>query len=297
MEIWIVFTLFAALMQAVRTAGQKRIAKYISPMATTLVRYVFGLPFAIAYLYYIGNQQQLSDVSQALHNTEFLFYAVAAGVAQIFATVWLVKVLGFKNFAVGTSFAKTEAIQTAVLGAVFFGAYLSLYGWLAVLLGVLGILVVSLPSKTQAIETATVTYGILSGIAFALTSLWIREASLSLGDEFMFNAAVTLVFMVSLQSLLCYVYIQAKQPLQLKLLRRHLPLALFVGATSAFGSIGWFTAMTYQNPAIVKSLGQIEFVFTLLITYFFFKEKITFKEYVGMLLIMASVVILLLLDN
>ena len=155
----------------------------------------------------------------------------------------------------------------------------------------------SLPSKAQAIETATVAYGILSGIAFALTSLWIRQASLSLGDEFMFNAAVTLVFMVSLQSLLCYGYIQLKQPQQLKLLRRHLPLALFVGATSAFGSIGWFTAMTYQNPAIVKSLGQIEFVFTLLITYFFFKEKITFKEYAGMLLIMASVVILLLLDN
>ncbi|MEH6446072.1 MAG: DMT family transporter [Oceanospirillaceae bacterium] len=294
MEIWIGFTLFAALMQAVRTAGQKRIAKYISPMATTLVRYIFGLPFAVAYLFYLGDQRLLQTIEQASGNNQFLLFAVAAAVSQIFATVWLVKVLSFKNFAVGTSFAKTEAIQTAILGALFFSAYLSFYGWLAVVLGVLGILVVSLPSKGQPLEKMTIFYGILSGIAFAFTSLWIRQGSLSLGDDLMFNAAITLVFMVSLQSIICFAYVYWREYEQLIILKKHLKLALFVGATSAFGSIGWFTAMTYHNAAIVKSLGQIEFIFTLLITYFFFNEKISFKEYIGMILIMLSVIILLL---
>lgn len=296
MEIWIGFTLFAAVMQAIRTAGQKRIATHISPMATTLVRYIFGLPIAIIYLCGISTEQQLLQLSHTIANASFLFYACAAAVAQIFATVCLVKVLGFRNFAIGTSFAKTEAIQTAILGSVFFSAHLSGYGWLAVLLGVLGILVISLPNKTHKIETATVFYGISSGIAFALTSLWIRQASLSLGDSFMFNAAVTLLFMVGVQSLLCYIYIQQQQQEQFSIIKRHLTLALFVGASSALGSIGWFTAMTYHNAAIVKSLGQIEIVFTLLITYFYFKERISPKEYLGMALIMASVIILVLLN-
>ena len=100
--------------------------------------------------------------------------------------------------------------------------------------------------------------------------------------------------MVTLQTVLCAVYLYLKEPEQFQKMRQHLWLALFVGITSALGSIGWFTAMTYHNAAIVKSLGQIEFVFTLLITYFFFNEKISFKEYVGMFLIIASVLILLL---
>ncbi|EPJ45531.1 MAG: hypothetical protein OFPI_36500 [Osedax symbiont Rs2] len=293
MEIWVAFTLFAALMQAVRTAGQKRIARHISPMATTLVRYLFGLPFALVYLYYLSDKELANYATAAAGNVEFLIFASAAGVAQILATLWLVKVLSFRNFAVGTSFAKTEAVQTAILGAMFFGASLSGLGWLAVLLGVLGILVVSLPKRGQPIEKRTIVYGVMSGVAFAFTSLWLRQASLSLGDQFMLNAAFTLVYMVILQSFICSVYIFYKERAQLNKLRAHLPLAVFVGATSAFGSIGWFTAMTYQNAALVKSLGQIEFIFTLLITYFFFNEKISTREYLGMGLILASVIILL----
>ncbi len=294
MEVWVGFTLLAALMQSIRTAGQKRIAKFISPMATTLVRYLFGLPFVVIYLALISDGPVVELISINTAKISFMFYASGAAIAQIFATFWLVKVLSFKNFAVGTSFAKTEAIQTAILGAVFFSAYLSVYGWIAVIIGVLGILVVSLPAKGKPVDRGALGYGVLSGIAFAFTSLWIREASLSLGDAFLINAAFTLLYMVTLQTVLCAVYLYLKEPEQFQKMRQHLWLALFVGITSALGSIGWFTAMTYHNAAIVKSLGQIEFVFTLLITYFFFNEKISFKEYVGMFLIIASVLILLL---
>jgi len=71
-------------------------------------------------------------------------------------------------------------------------------------------------------------------------------------------------------------------------------LCLFVGITSVIGSIGWFTASSFQNAAYVKALGQVEFFITLLLTYRIFKEKISQMEYLGMLLIIASVVILLL---
>ena len=43
METWIVFTLLAVVMQSVRTAGQKQIARKLSIEATTLVRFLFGL--------------------------------------------------------------------------------------------------------------------------------------------------------------------------------------------------------------------------------------------------------------
>jgi len=60
------------------------------------------------------------------------------------------------------------------------------------------------------------------------------------------------------------------------------------------GSVGWFTAMSLQDAAVVKTLGQTEFVVTLLISYFYFGESTTPKEYIGIMLITLSVILLML---
>lgn len=237
---WIAFTVMAALMQAVRTAGQKQLSSSVSPMSSTLIRYVFGLPFAIIYLIYITGSELGDILVHAVGNQRFVLFALAASLAQIIATFLLVKVFTFRNFTVGTSLAKTEAVQAAVFGTVMFGMPLTLLGWLAVALGFLGIFIVSMPAAEQRWEPRTVILGTLSGTAFALTSLWLREASLSLN-------------------------------------LRVLPSA----------------AMTWQNPALVKSLGQVEFIFTLLLTTLFFKERVTARELSGVAAIIGSVILIL----
>lgn len=293
MSSWIAFTILAAFMQAVRTAGQKQLTSSVTPMSTTLIRYVFGLPFAIVYLLYLSDGQTQALLLDASKNTRFLVYGAAAGLAQIAATFLLVKVFSFRNFTVGTSFAKTEAIQAAVLGTVLFASTLTPLAWLAVGIGFVGIFIVSIPTKTQSWEAQNVLLGTLSGTAFALTSLWLREASLSLNLPVLQSAAITLVCIVSFQSLVCIIYTALREPYQFSAIRARLGLATFVGLTSALGSIGWFTAMTFQNPAMVKSLGQIEFIFTLLLTTLFFKERVSTRELLGVTAIVASVILLL----
>lgn len=293
MSSWIAFSIFAALMQSVRTAGQKQLTSSLTPMSVTLVRYLFGLPFVIAYLLVLFGKESGHEIVLAVSNARFVIFAVLASVAQIVATVLLVKVFSFRNFAVGTSFAKTEAVQTAVFGLALFGTALTAMGWLAVLVGLIGILIVSMPKASAPWELKNVVLGTLSGTAFSFTSLWLREASLSLGIDALHSASMTLFFMVSVQTLMCFAYTAIKESQQLRLILARTRLGMFVGLTSALGSIGWFSAMTLENPALVKSVGQIEFVFTLLITTLFFKEKITLREYVGMTFIVVSVIILL----
>ncbi|MEH6558867.1 MAG: DMT family transporter [Oceanicoccus sp.] len=295
METWIIFTFMAAFMQSIRTAGQKKISNYLSPMTTTLVRYMFGVPFAVCYLWIVIPDNPLGIVFASVNSRDFFIYASLASVAQIAATVWLVKVLSFRNFAVATIFSKTEAIQTAVLGVVFFSASLSWHGWLAVILGAIGIFIMGFPGAGRRPESKSIYYGILSGLGFAFTALWLRQASLSLHYTFIQNAAITLVYMVSVQTIMCVTFVAIKERNQIALLMKHIPLAIFVGATSALGSVGWYTAMTYENAALVRSLGQIELVFAVVITYLFFNEKISTRELFGMLIIVLSVLILLLL--
>ncbi|NQZ21818.1 MAG: DMT family transporter [Colwellia sp.] len=293
MELWIYFTLLAAFMQAIRTAGQKQLSGHLNAMATTGVRYVYALPFAFLYLFFITEHQQ---VALPQLTPQFLQYALIACVMQIIGTVCLIAAFKYRNFSVATSLAKTEAIQVAVVGALVFSVSLSALGWLSVLIGVIGVIIVSKVKLTYAdvFQNPGAGFGLASGLALAITTLLIRESSLALNTDLLVSAAVTLVFMITVQSLISIIYIWFQDKTQLTLMLKHWRLCLFVGITSVIGSIGWFTAASFQNAAYVKALGQVEFFITLLLTYRLFKERISKMEYLGMFLIIASVVILLL---
>lgn len=291
METWISFTLLAVVMQSVRTAGQKRIAEKISPQAATLVRYLFGLPFALAYFLWLQDENIQID---QLTRTFYLSSSLAA-VSQIVATVLLIKAFGIKNFAVGTALAKTEAILTAIVGTIFFAAALNVWGYVSVVLGVAGVLIAS-NWQIRAADLAankSIKFGLGAGLGFALASLWIRQASLSMGIDGVVSAATVLVFMVALQTVLCLLWVLIFEFQQLSLIVKNLPAAIFIGVTSVLGSIGWFTAMSLQEAALVKTLGQVEFLVTMLITTFYFSEKISLRELTGIGLIAVSVFILL----
>jgi len=292
-EIWIYFTLLAAFMQAVRTAGQKELSGHLNAMATTGVRYLYALPFAWFYLWAIIEFKQ---VQVPVLNNSFLQFALIACVMQIIGTVCLVAAFKYRNFAVATSLAKTEAIQVAVVGALLFTTPLSLWGWSSVIVGVVGIIIVSKVkfSFADVFKNPGAGFGLAAGLGLAITTLLIRESSLALNTDLVLSAAVTLVFMITVQSLMSVAYLFFQDKNQLGLMLKHWRLCLFVGITSVLGSIGWFTAASFQNAAYVKALGQVEFFITLILTHRLFKESISKAEYLGMFLIVASVVILLL---
>ena len=293
MEIWILFTLLAVTMQSVRTAAQKQIAKSLSASTTTLIRYLFGLPFALAYFFFLRYIYQEESVAG---NPVFYRAASLAAMAQIIATAFLVKALTLRNFAVGTALAKTEALLTAIIGGLFFSAALSPIAYLSVALGVVGVLIASnwKISLADLFQNESIKFGIGAGLGFALASLWIREASLSLELPRLFSAAAVLLYMVLLQTAICLLFVFIRESSQLSLMLARWRTCVFIGFSSLAGSIGWFTAMSLQDAAVVKTLGQTEFAVTLLITYFYFGEKITAKEYIGIILVVLSVILLMM---
>jgi drug/metabolite transporter (DMT)-like permease len=160
---------------------------------------------------------------------------------------------------------------------------------------VVGVLIASnwKVSWQDLVENESIKYGVGAGLGFALASLWIREASLSLGVPRLLSASTVLLYMVAIQTVLCLLFVAIRERNQLALVLSRWRSCVFIGFTSLAGSVGWFTAMSLQDAAVVKTLGQTEFAVTLLITYFYFGEKITAKEYVGIMLVALSVILLL----
>ena len=297
--IWIPITLFAVVMQTVRTAGQKQLTAHLDPISVTLVRFLFGLPFAAVYLLCVV---AWSDANLPPLNGTFVVYTALGGVAQIIATVLLIHLFSLRNFAVGTTYARTEAFLTAFIGALFFGEWISVQGWVAIVISVAGVVVLTVArshvdsgSILGRLWNRAAAIGLASGLGFALASLSIRKASLSFGiDDFLLSAGMTLVLMIILQTLIMVVYVAVRSPAQFAIMARQWRISTFVGLTSALGSIGWFTAMTVERAAYVKALGQVEFLFALAISTLFFRERTTRVELMGMMLVAGGVVILLL---
>jgi drug/metabolite transporter (DMT)-like permease len=293
-ETWVLWTLLAASMQAVRTAGQKQLAEVVSPLTATLVRYLFGLPFAWLYLGFLGQQRnwQFPDL-----NPTFLWSGLIAGIMQIIATILLIRLFGMRNFAVGTTFVRSEILLTALIGISFFTEQISPLGWVAMFTSVGGLVLISIAKQGGVVSlwNLSAAFGLGAGLAFALTSLFLRQGSLSLGaDDAVLTAAMMLVYMVTLQTVMCLAMVTVQKREELTQLTTLLRPAIFVGITSVLGSAGWFTAMTLQSASYVKVVGQVEFLITLIISVFYFKEKPTQLELLGMGLIVTGAVLLLL---
>jgi len=297
--IWIPITFLAAFMQAARTAGQKYLTKDFSAVGASYVRFLWGLPFALAYLWFL---QQNGGYELPEANWKFFLFAALAGFSQITATVLLVFLFSLRNFAVGSTYARTEALLTAVVGALFFHEALAGAGWVAIAIGALGVVLINLTrtgisgeNLVRRLFQPAAGVGLASGLGFAGASLFLRQASLSLGlDDWLYAAAVTLVMVLLIQTVVMSLYIVINASDQLAAMIPNWRGCLFVGITSVIGSAGWFTAMTIERAAYVKALGQVELLFTLALSILFFKERSTPKELLGMALVAGSIVVLLL---
>lgn len=298
-HLWVVIVLISTALQTARNAGQKRLAEKLSAVSATWVRFVFGLPVAAIYCMFLWNA---NTPDTRIFNTEFFQYCLLAAICQLTGTFLLILLFKLRNFAIGSTYVRSEAIIAAFIGAIFFEDILSFSGWIAVGISVVGVILISLTSldfKKEQIRSLVFNpsagIGLLCGLAFGIGSFFIRDASLSLeGLNFLLTSALTLLSVLLFQTAGLGILVVIKTPSDIKKMVTLWRQCSFVGVTSALGSIGWFTALTIQRVTYVKALAQIEFIFALLVSCFIFGEKSPKIEILGMVLVVAGILILLM---
>ncbi|MEM5515556.1 DMT family transporter [Henriciella sp. AS95] len=296
MALWIPITFAAAFLQNVRSLLQKKLRDRLSVWGSTAARFIFAAPLAVlvALVLWSATGTQL-----AAPGPGFAGLLVVGGLAQILATGFMIHLFSFRNFAVGTAFTKTEALQTALIGLVVLHETLSLYALGAIAFGLVGILLISLPAAADGSRfrfDQRVIYGLLSGGLFGLSAVCFRGASLSLGDgPAIVRASVTLACVLVFQSAAIGAFLKLREAGELSRIFSAWKLTGLVGLAGMLASLCWFTAMTLVNAALVRAVGQVEIIFTIATSYFFFKEKISAREFAGLAILTASIVALILL--
>src|SRR3546814_17251354 len=64
--------------------------------------------------------------------TAFAGFAIAGAITQMAGTILLIMAFGHRGFVVGTAFSKTEAVQAALVTALFLGERLPLPAWIGI---------------------------------------------------------------------------------------------------------------------------------------------------------------------
>ena len=297
--LWIPLTIAAAFLQNVRSSLQKHLKNELGTTGATFVRFGYGFPFALAYLLILV---ALLGFDTPTPNSRFLAFVFTGGITQIAGTAFLLTLFDARNFAVGTAYSKTETVQAAIFAVVFLGETISSLAVVGILISLIGVMVISTarsPTDSSNIVRAwtarSALVGLASGASFGVAAVSYRGASLSLGGEgFLVQAAFTLAFVLVLQTLVMAAYMAVRTPSELRQVLSAWRIAIWVGASGALGSIGWFTAMSIQNAALVRAVGQIELVFTIGASVLIFREKILRLEFIGIFLVVVGIIVLLL---
>ncbi|MFN0040034.1 MAG: EamA/RhaT family transporter [Burkholderiales bacterium] len=297
--LWIPITIGAAFAQTLRNVAQRGLVGELGTLGATLVRFLYGLPFAALWLLAV---QHFGGFAWPALGGGFFLWVILGAVGQITGTALLLRVMTERNFTLGVAYSKSEIIQVAIFGYIFLADRITPITAIAIALGTFGVLLLSPADPKRPIRglltgwtSRTALLGLASGTGFAFAAVGFRGAALALdATAFPMAAATTLLAAQLIQTLLLGGWLLLTQAqVVVRTLRAWRPslVAGFMGATA---SAGWFTAMAIEPVANVRTLALVELVFAWMISHRLFRETLSSREFAGLTLLAMGLVMVML---
>ena len=130
--LWIPITLWAAFAQTLRNATQRGLTSRLGTLGATLVRFLYGLPFALLWLWAV---LEFTGAPLPRPGPGFAGWVALGALSQIGATALLLRTMQERNFALGVAYSKTEVVQVALFAFVALGDRVSLAALFAGFMG------------------------------------------------------------------------------------------------------------------------------------------------------------------
>ncbi len=291
-SLWIPFTIVAALGQVARNAMQRSLTGPLGTWGATNIRFLFGFPFSLVFFAVVV---MVTGDRVTWPVAAFWPWLLLGALSQIVATGLMLLAMNERSFVVTTAYLKTEAIQTAIFGFVFLGDHLTWLKVLAIFIATAGVVLTALrPGGEKGFaELRPTLIGLVAAGCFALSAIGFRGAIITVPNvSFVTAASTTLVWGLFVQTLVLTVYLLARAPEVLKAIFGLWRPSMLAGFMGAFASQFWFLAFALTAAANVRTLALIEVLFAQAVSYYSFKQPVSPREGLGILLIVAGVALL-----
>lgn len=292
--LWVPFTLAAAAGQVLRNGAQAQLTAKIGTLGATQVRFVFGLPFAVAFL---GLAHAFTGESLPPVSAAAVGWALLGGVSQIAATALMLIVMDRRAFGVAYAYIKTEPVLVAVLGAILIGDRLSAPAWLAIGTVTIGVLLVSTKAgevRNLVREGRMIATGLAAGAFFGLSAIAFRGAIIALPEGgFLIRALTVVVMGLSIQTGLLGIWLALRDRAAFVGALREWRVSIWGGFLGAFASAGWFIAFSLTAAANVRTLALVELPLAGLLSGRLTGRRMAWRELAGLAVVLAGLAILL----
>ena len=291
-SLWVVFTLIGAAGQTARNAMQRELTPQLGALGATLVRFLFGFPFALIFL---GTAMVVTGAQLPPMNLAFAGWTVLGAVPQIAGTALMLKTMEHRSFVVTIAYLKTEPMLVAIMGLVFLGDPLTLMTATAILVAMTGVMLISVRPEALIGSKNTkgpALLGLSSAGLFGLSSVAYRGAILSLHmPGYVMPATVSLAAGLAVQTGLLLAWLLLfKRDTLVAILKLWRP-SLAAGFTGAAASQMWFLAFALATAASVRTLGLVDVLFAQGVSHIIFKQRTTMREIAGIVLLVAGAIL------
>ena len=284
MDLWISLTIAAAAVQSVRTSLQKHLTEDLTVLGATFSRFLFGLPMILVGL---AGLLSLTGTSLPSPNGTFVAYAWGGGFTQL---------------TVGTTYTKTEVIQTVAVSYLVLDDRVETSGLLGILIAFAGVVLMatarsglSIASFVSTLRHKPALFGLVVGGLYAVAAVFYRAAALSLSDgDFILRALTTLAWVTTAQAVALAFWLRFRSPGVISRVTKSWTYGLGVGFTGIVASACWYTAFTLQNASYVMAVGQVELIFVYIASRFVFKERMVLWEVLGVLITALGILVVML---
>lgn len=288
--MWLGFAVGSAFFAGIVSILAKCGIKKTDSDVATGVRTFVVLIFAWLMVIITGTIGTISDIS-----TKTFIFLILSGIAT--GASWLCY---FKALQVGdvnkvVPIDKTSTVLTIVLAFIIFHETIS--GWK--LIGIIGITVgtyLMIQKKESSVSDEKVTgkswfwYALFAAIFASLTSI-LGKIGISDIDSNLGTAIRTIVVLFMAWIV---VFVKGKQAQVKTLDKKELTFIILSGFATGGSWLCYYRALQTGPASIVVPIDKLSIVVAIAFSYFVFKEKLTIKSFIGLLLIVAGTLVMLL---
>ena len=284
--LWLIAAVFSAVFAGLTSILAKCGIKKTDSDLATAIRTGVVLIFSWLMVFVVGSQNTISNIE-----SKSLVFLVLSGLATGASWICYFKALSVGDINKVVPVDKSSTVLTVFLAIFLFGENSNLWMKLvATAILAVGIFMMIEKKKTEqkAEGRAWFVYAVLAAVFAALTSI-LAKVGISGVESNLGTAIRTAVVLLLSWGI---VFGRGKQKQLATLDKRELLFIAFSGIATGASWLCYYYALGHGEVSVVVPIDKLSIVVTVIFSYFVFKEKLSLKAFVGLLLMIAGTLLM-----
>ena len=289
-KMWIMFAFGSAAFAGLTSILAKCGIKKTDSTAATAIRTIAVLAFSWLMVFIVGSQSEITSIS--LKSWVFL---ILSGIATGASWLCYFKALSLGDINKVVPIDKSSTVLTIILALIFFGEEITPIKLAAIVLIAVGTFLMIQKKETKASSgekgksAGWLIYALLSAVFASLTSILgkigIDNVESNLGTAIRTAVVLLMAWMM--------VFITNKQSSLKQIDKKELCFILVSGVATGASWLCYYKALQDGPASVVVPIDKLSILVTVAFSYIVFKEKLSVKSLVGLIMIVAGTLMMI----